>query len=69
MEKHKASILVVDDEKVIHESCGRILREEGYEVETALSGQEALQKLKEKRYDLVLSDIKMPGMGLRPWKR
>ncbi len=62
MEKLKARILVVDDEKVIHESCGRILREEGYEVEAALSGQEALQKLQKKRYDLVLSDIKMPGM-------
>jgi len=62
MEKQKARILVVDDETIVHESCGRILREEGYEVETALSGQEALQKLKEKRYDLVLSDIKMPGM-------
>jgi len=62
MEKQKASILVIDDETIVHESCGRILREEGYEVETALSGQEALQKLKEKRYDLVLSDIKMPGM-------
>ena len=62
MEKRKASILVVDDEKIIHESCGRILREEGYEVETALSGQEALQKLKERQYDLVLTDIRMPGM-------
>ena len=62
MEKQKASILVIDDEKIVHESCGRILREEGYEVKTALSGQEALQKLKKKRYDLVLSDIKMPGM-------
>jgi len=62
MEEPKTSILVVDDEKIIHESCGRILREEGYEVETALSGQEALQKLKEKHYDLVLTDIRMPGM-------
>jgi len=62
MEKRKANILVVDDEKVIHESCGRILREEGYEVETALSGEEALQKLKERQYDLVLTDIRMPGM-------
>jgi len=62
MEEPKTSILVVDDEKIIHESCGRILREEGYEVETALSGQEALQKLKRKRYDLVLTDIRMPGM-------
>jgi len=62
MEKLKAHILVVDDEKIIHESCGRILREEGYEVETALSGKEALKKLKEKQYDLVLTDIRMPGM-------
>ena len=63
MEKRKFTILVVDDEKIIHESCGRILRDEGYTVETALSGQEALLKLKEKQYDLVLSDIKMPGMS------
>lgn len=62
MEKLKASILVVDDEKIIHESCGRILRGEGYKVETASSGQEALQKLGEERFDLVLTDIRMPGM-------
>ena len=62
MQDTRISILVVDDEKIIHESCGRILREEGYEVDTAMNGQEALQKLKEKRYHMVLSDIKMPGM-------
>ena len=63
MEKPKVTILVIDDEKIIHESCGRVLQEEGFEVETALSGQEALEKLKKKRYNLVLSDIKMPGMN------
>ena len=63
MEKPSATILVIDDEKIIHESCGRILQEAGYTVETAMSGQEALEKLKGKRYDLVLSDIKMPGMS------
>ena len=63
MEKPKVTILVIDDEKIIHESCGRVLQEEGFEVETALSGQEALEKLKKKRYNLVLSDIKMPGMS------
>jgi len=63
MEKPKVTILVIDDEKIIHESCGRVLQGEGFEVETALSGQEALEKLKEKRYNLVLSDIKMPGMS------
>ena len=35
MEKPNATILVIDDEKIIHESCGRVLQEEGYEVETA----------------------------------
>lgn len=62
MQEPRISILVVDDERVIHESCGRILREEGYEVDAALNGREALQKLKERRYNLVLSDIKMPGI-------
>jgi len=62
MQDTRISILVVDDEAIIHQSCGRILREEGYEVDAAMSGQEALQKLKEKSYAVVLSDIKMPGM-------
>ncbi|MCK4817668.1 response regulator, partial [bacterium] len=62
MEKQKVCILVVDDDETILESCSRVLREEGYEVETALSGQEALQKLKKNQYDLVLIDIRMPGM-------
>jgi len=62
MDEDRISILVVDDEKIIHESCDRILREEGYEVDSAMDGREALQMLKEKRYHLVLCDIKMPGM-------
>ena len=62
MEASKGSILVVDDDTTIHESCGRVLREEGYRVDTALSGDGALQKLKEKLYDLILLDIKMADM-------
>jgi len=62
MTEERISILVIDDEPIIHESCVRILREQGYEIDSAMNGQEALQKLKDKRYNLVLSDIKMPGM-------
>ncbi|MGB9629808.1 MAG: sigma-54-dependent transcriptional regulator, partial [Thermodesulfobacteriota bacterium] len=55
-------ILVVDDEEIVCESCKRILEEEGYEVEIALSGEEALHKMKENSYDIVITDLKMPGM-------
>ena len=53
-------ILVVDDELVVCESCQRILEEEGYEVQIALSGQEAFAKMKENPFDIVITDLKMP---------
>jgi len=53
-------ILVVDDEMIVCESCQRILEEEGYEVETALSGKEAFKKMKENPFDIVITDLKMP---------
>ena len=55
-------ILVVDDEMVVCESCQRILEEEGYEIETALSGMEAFEKMKENPFDIVITDLKMPGI-------
>jgi len=55
-------ILVVDDEKIVCESCKRILEEEGYEVETALSGREAFERMKENPFDIVITDLKMPGI-------
>ena len=55
-------ILVVDDELVICESCQRILEEEGLEVETVLSGAEAFGKMKENPFDIVITDLKMPGI-------
>ncbi len=55
-------ILVVDDEMIICESCQRILEEEGYEVESALSGAEAFRKMKENPFDIVITDLKMPGI-------
>jgi DNA-binding NtrC family response regulator len=55
-------ILVVDDERIVCESCKRILEEEGYEAETALSGKEAFEKMKAHPFDIVITDLKMPGI-------
>ena len=55
-------ILVVDDEMIVCESCRRILEEEGYEVEAALSGKEAFEKMKANPFDIVITDLKMPGI-------
>lgn len=55
-------ILVIDDEEIVCESCKRILEEDGYEVETALSGKEAFEKMKGNPFDVVITDLKMPGI-------
>ena len=55
-------ILVVDDEMIVCESCKRILEEEGYEVDIALSGKEAFEKMKANPFDIVITDLKMPGI-------
>jgi len=62
-----ATILVVDDEEVICDSCKRVLSRDGHEVNAALSAEEALDKLEKKRYDVVITDLRMPeidGMEL-----
>jgi DNA-binding NtrC family response regulator len=55
-------ILVVDDEENVLVLFKRVLAREGYEVECASSGYEALEKLEEDTFDLVLTDLKMNGM-------
>ncbi|MBS4063856.1 MAG: sigma-54-dependent Fis family transcriptional regulator [Chitinophagaceae bacterium] len=55
-----SSILIVDDEKAIRKTLSEILSYEGYKIEDAENGEDALKKLKEKNYDVVLCDIKMP---------
>jgi len=60
--EEKARILVVDDEVGMCDFLRYLLEGEGYEVDDANSAPESLAKLAENSYDLVLADIKMPGM-------
>ena len=58
-----ARILIVDDEPQIRRVLRTSLSSQGYEVADARSGEEALEKLRTSRYDLVLLDMNMPGIG------
>ncbi len=62
MARKKNRILVVDDEEGLRLLYKEELEEDGAEVELASSGEEALEKLEKNSIDLVLLDIKMPGM-------
>ncbi len=55
-------ILIVDDEDDLLDLVSLILRDAGYEVDTARNGEAALNKLRKEPFDLVLLDIMMPGM-------
>jgi DNA-binding NtrC family response regulator len=55
-------ILVVDDEKHVRTLFERVLIKEGYQVECAASGSEAIDKLATKSFDLVVTDLKMDGI-------
>ncbi len=57
-----ADILIIDDEKAIRKTLTEILSFEGYKVDEASDGEEGLKKFKEKTFDLVLCDIKMPKL-------
>jgi DNA-binding NtrC family response regulator len=57
-----ADILIIDDEKAIRKTLSEILSFEGYKIEEASDGEEGLKKFKDKTYDLVLCDIKMPKL-------
>ncbi len=57
------NILLVDDEDSIHLLYREELEEEGYSVDSAFSGEEALDKLSNAKVDLVILDINMPGMN------
>ena len=66
----KLQVLVIDDDAVVGRSFDRVLSEKGYEVSTALSGEEAMDTIRETDFDVVFTDIKMPGMdGLEVTER
>ena len=62
MKENKGSILIVEDDANIRESLSKILQQEGYDTDVAENGGEAIQKSRNKFYDLALLDIKLPDM-------
>jgi len=65
--KRSIHILVVDDEPLMAQPLADALAAEGYEIDLAVNGQRALEKIKNQTYDLILSDLRMPeldGVGL-----
>ena len=56
-------ILIVDDEPTIRETLSLVLKEEKYECDLAENGAEGLKRVKEKNFDLIITDLKMPEMG------
>jgi DNA-binding NtrC family response regulator len=57
-----ATVLVVDDDLIVQDSVKCLLDTDGYEVTTAATGEEALSRLARQGFDVVVSDIKMPGL-------
>jgi len=58
----KMRIMLVDDEERYLQTTRKLIEKKGYEVLTALSGEEALEKLKPQNVHVVILDVKMPGM-------
>ena len=59
----KVRILIVDDEPSMREMLRIVLRRDGYDVQLATSGREAIEQLRQNNFDLLLSDIKMPDVS------
>jgi DNA-binding NtrC family response regulator len=57
------AILVIDDEINICQNCVKILAKQGYDVDFALNGYEALKRMEDKRYGVIITDLKMSSMG------
>lgn len=57
------SILVVDDEELIIKSLRKLLEKNGYSVLVAKNGQDAMVMAEEEKFDLIVSDIRMPGIN------
>ena len=56
-------ILVIDDEPIVIQSCIKGLKNCGYAIDSAVSGEEGLEKSGQKKYDIIITDLKMRGIG------
>jgi DNA-binding NtrC family response regulator len=63
MNTHRHNILLVDDERNILKAVSMTLKSNGYDVDTARSSEEAMEKFNLHSYDLVITDLKLPGMS------
>jgi DNA-binding NtrC family response regulator len=58
----KRSALVIDDEVAVNNNIRKILEKKGYAVDQAISREEALEKINERSYPVIMLDLKMPGV-------
>ncbi len=58
----KNNIMIIDDEKIVGDMAKLSLEQEGYEVETFLDGESALNRMEKKSFDVVITDLKMKGI-------
>ena len=56
-------VLVIDDEKVVCNSCGRVLEQEGYEVSLTTDGHVGIERASREKFEVVIVDLRMPGIG------
>ncbi len=56
------NILIIDDEELITKSLINLLRSQGYAASMAMGGAEALEKIETEDFDLIICDVRMPGM-------
>jgi DNA-binding NtrC family response regulator len=67
---NKAKILIVDDEVIFANNISKLISKRGYEVKTVYSGDGALKAVEEEDFDVIVLDLKMPGLdGLETLKR
>jgi two-component system response regulator PilR (NtrC family) len=62
MTKHNGDILIVDDERSMREFLGIYLRREGYRIEAAAGGGEAIASIKARAFDVIITDLRMPDV-------
>jgi DNA-binding response OmpR family regulator len=62
---NRGRVLVVDDEPMVRDTLGQFLAEEGYVVDTAIDGNDALDRVRAAKPDAILLDLMMPGMNGR----